>query len=315
MMIDADAKNLAAEAASEEPLDWFLLVLGLPMSAPSYQLGPGLVLQRVERPLTVFDLAAAGAKGFREWAVLEPVTHAVTAELRTNNEAVTPQGYDALNRAWLVSAMLVARGFDRHLVPAVSAYSWNRIAGYERATRGQYGPASERLPRFQGGLLDYHLQFLHVGKQQGRLFTEGDAEWVRGKLCTFEKLATSDATFRFALEAAVDWRFARDHRTALARVWGGIEALLGVSSELVFRIALMAASVLAERGPERLAKFQSVKRLYTMRSKAVHGSEMSVESASEALEQSVSLLQDLLFDAVERGQTRSEADFNEAIFC
>jgi len=42
---------------------------------------------------------------------------------------------------------------------------------------------------------------------------------------------------------------------------------------------------------------------------------MSVERTSEALEQSVSLLQDLLFDAVERGQTRSEADFNEAIFC
>ena len=61
--------------------------------------------------------------------------------------------------------------------------------------------------------------------------------------------------------------------------------------------------------------FHRAVRRSTTHSYCKRASEMSVERTSEALEQSVSLLQDLLFDAVERGQTRSEADFNEAIFC
>jgi hypothetical protein len=47
-------------------------------------------------PLSVFDLAAAGAVGFREWAMLEPLAAACTSGIESAADAATLPGYDAL---------------------------------------------------------------------------------------------------------------------------------------------------------------------------------------------------------------------------
>jgi hypothetical protein len=125
---------------TETPENSFVLVVGLSMAGDSFDLGSSLTLRRTAKPMTVFDLAAAGAAGFREWAMMEPFARQVVTEIQSPTAAVSKPGYDALNKCWLVSALLALRGFPRHICPAVSAYSWNLVAGHQEAT-------APRVPR------------------------------------------------------------------------------------------------------------------------------------------------------------------------
>jgi hypothetical protein len=85
------------KAGQQKSEVWHALVCGLPLAEDRFELGSSIVLQRLLNPLSVFDLAAAGAVGFREWATLEPLAPVATAELISPTSAVTLPGYDALN--------------------------------------------------------------------------------------------------------------------------------------------------------------------------------------------------------------------------
>jgi hypothetical protein len=304
---------------------WHVLVCGLPLAGDAYDLGASVKLRRLVKPLTVFDLAAAGAVGFREWAVLEPLAHFATSEIVSPNSAAAAPGYDALNKCWLASSLLVLRGFSRHLCLAASAYSWNFIAGHQEsssASRQQladegvenavYEPWAS-LPPFRGQLLDYHLRLLVPKEVRCAPFDSKEAEWIAAHLDRFNQLAANEERFRFALEAAVDWRYAKDPRAALARIWAGVESLLAINAELVYRVSLYAATVLAPRGPQRIAEFKRIKALYATRSKAVHGEPTSQEKLFTGVHESFEVLRTLLLDAVQRGSVRSEKDFCEEL--
>ena len=288
--------------------NWYVLLAGLPRFESSTVLAPGLGLRPLESPLSVFDLAAAGAVGFKGWAALEPFGHACTAEIESAMDANITPGYDTLNRAWLATGLLVLRGFTKLWGVACSGYSWNLITGHqprhsehfkmqaqaEGIDKAVFQP-KHSLPPFRGNLLDYHLScFVDAGYRTDAP-NEADATWMRTYFDTFNHLASDNEAFRFALEAAIDWRFAKEPRSAVARLWGGIEALFGVNSELVYRISLYSACLLAQRGQARKLKFDEVKRLYGLRSKVVHGEK-------------------LLLVAVERGKPITAEDVDDAIF-
>lgn len=314
------------EGSDDKPDYWFVLVCGLPLAEDSLQVGDSLTLHRLQQPLSVFDLAAAGAVGFREWAVLEPLAPAATAEIVSATPAAGQPGYNTLNKGWLVSALLVLRGFARHVCPAASTYSWNLIAGHqERSTQGfrdqlaqegarraVFQPYTSLAP-FKGGLLDYHLRVLLPKEVRDDPVDEAEARWLSEHFNAFNLMAAQDERFRFALEAAVDWRYAGDLRAGLARLWGGIEALFDVSSELVYRISLMSSTVLAPRSLARWDAFRRVKGLYATRSKAVHGEPLSADKLSEAVHGSFELLRALLLDAVERGSIRTLDDYEREL--
>jgi len=247
--------------------------------------------------------------------------------MESAKDAAILPGYDTLNRAWLASALLVLRGFTRHLGIACSSYSWNIIAGHQKRTSHVFqqqlreeGPDAavfspkRELPRFHGNLLDFHLTLLTNRDARTGGVSADDAAWVREHFDVFNDLATQSQPFRFALEAAIDWRFAKDARSAVARLWSGIEAIFGITSELVYRISLLAACLLAERGDTRKAKFEGVKKLYGLRSKVVHGEQMPDEKIALALNDSYHLLADLLLVSIERGHGLGQEDFDEAVF-
>lgn len=304
------------------PDTWYVLVCGLHLADDSFHLGSSLVLRRLTAPLSVFDLAAAGSVGFREWAVLEPLAAAATAEISSPTNAAMSPGYDALNKCWLVSALLVIRGFVEHICPACSAYSWNFVAGHQKSSgptfrqqlaeegveKAVFEPTN-KLPDFKGGLLDYHLQLFIPRETRSTAFDSAEATWFSSNFERFNQLASSDERFRFALEAAIDWRYAKDPRAAVARVWAGIESLLGINSELVYRVSLCAATIVASRGPDRIAAFKKMKALYGIRSKAVHGEPIVEDKLFTGLHDSFEILRTLLLDAVERGTVRTEDDF------
>jgi hypothetical protein len=162
-------------------------------------------------------------------------------------------------------------------------------------------------------LLDYHLRLLCVSRSQSGAPTKEDTNWVRAHFDVFNKLAAADDAFRFALEAALDWRFATDSKAAVARLWAGIEGLFGIKSELVFRLSMVAASLLEPRGPSRLRRFISIKKLYSARSKIVHGSNVKGEYVQNALDGSYALLRDLLLVVIDRGRTLSEKEQLEVL--
>jgi len=322
-----DAMSHVDYGPSEESSNWYVLVAGLGHLSVARPLAPGVTLRPLPQRLTVFDLAAAGAAGFREWAVLEPFAPVCTCEIETARDSSTLPGYDTLNRAWLVSALLVLRGFTQHLSIACSAYSWNEIAGHQERTSGAFKEqlqeegveaavhrSSRKLPRFSGNTLDFHLKMLIDDQARDDEVGEDDARWVSTHFPTFNRLASDSASFRLALEAAVDWRYAKEPRSAVARLWSGIEAMFGISSELMYRIALISASLLEPRGDTRRSRFTEIKRLYNLRSKAVHGEALSEEKLSFAMNTSFRLLRDIMLLTIERGHVLTQADFDDAVF-
>jgi hypothetical protein len=307
--------------------NWYVLVMGLPRPEAPLTLAPGLTLVPLESPLSVFDLAAAGAVGFREWAMLETVSRLCTCEIESAKDSDVSPGYDALNRAWLASALLVLRGFSRHLGIACSSYSWSLIAGHQKRSAGAfqeqvaeegidaaiYRPKRD-LPPFRGNILDFHARFLVDGDARTDSVSPDDAAWSAKHFETFNRLASESEPFRLALEAAIDWRFAKEPRLAVGRLWSGIEAVFGVTSELVYRISILCASLLEERGKPRKARFEAVKKLYSLRSKAVHGEALPQERLVSAMNDSNRLLRELLLLTIEKGHVLGAEDFDDALF-
>ncbi|MEY2488780.1 MAG: hypothetical protein QOC70_722 [Verrucomicrobiota bacterium] len=306
--------------------NWYVLFWNLKIDA-ELRLAPGLTFRPLNAPLAIWDLAAAGAVGFREWATLEPFASNIHCELETAKDAAILPGYDTLNRAWLVSALLLLRGFGRSLPIAASAYTWQSIAGHQERTKEVFHQelaeegvdaavhsSCRELPRFTGFLLDYHLRILNCQSAGKKEVGEDDADWIRMHFDKFNELASVSERFRFALEASNDWRYCKDARTSISRLWAGIESLFGISSELVFRLSLMAASILHPRGPQRRECFHRVKKLYGVRSKAVHGDDISEERLNDGLDASFCLLRDLLVAWILHGSAFSEEDYEQAIF-
>jgi hypothetical protein len=307
--------------------NWYLLVAGLSCPTEALTLAPGVSLRPLEQPLSVFDLASAGAAGFRGWAVLEPMAPGCCCEIESAKDAATLPGYDALGRGWLASALLVLRGFTRHLCVACSSFSWDIIAGHQKQTSHVFQQqlrqegaeaavyrSKRDLPRFQGNLLDFHLTLLTNKDARTDEVSVDDAAWIHEHFHVFNKLAAESQAFQFALEAATDWRFAKDARSSVARLWSGIEAVFGITSELVYRISLLAACLLAERGDTRKAKFEEVKKLYALRSKVVHGEQLTEEKVASALNDSYHLLADLLLLSINKGHVLGQEDFDRAVF-
>lgn len=304
-----------------QPETWHVLVCGLCMSGDYFDLGSSLTLRRLSRSLSAFDLAAAGAAGFRQWAVLEPLAPMATGEIVSPVLTATAPGYDALNLCWLVSSLLVMRGFAHHLCPAVSGYSWNLIAGHQQQTSNAFRKQladdgvekavfepRKTLPPFKGGLLDFHLSVLVANDASERVLDAPEAAWIAAHLSKFNQLASTDERFRFALEAAVDWRYSKDPRAAISRLWAGIESLFGISAELVYRLSLFGSVGLAPRGEVRLQAFRRIKAAYSIRSKAVHGGALDTQKLGNGMVESFEILRSLLLHCVLRGSVPTEDD-------
>lgn len=175
-------------------------------------------------------------------------------------------------------------------------------------------PAKRDLPAFKGNVLDFHARFLVDADARNDPLSADDAAWVANHFESFNRLASKSEPFRLALEAAIDWRFAKEPRLAVGRLWSGIEAVFGVTSELVYRISILCASLLEERGKPRKARFEAVKRLYGLRSKAVHGEPLPQAQLVSAMNDSNKLLRELLLLTIKKGHVLGPEDFDDALF-
>jgi hypothetical protein len=140
-----------------------------------------------------------------------------------------------------------------------------------------------------------------------------DAKWIAKYFDAADRLA-NNTRFYIALAAATDWRFQVDGRAAISRLWSGIEAILNVDTEITYRLAVTAASLLEPRGKARLERFNAIKRLYGHRSKAVHGNQLSRDAISQAVDASFDLLRDLIVLSLEQGHIPRKDDIERSLF-
>ena len=210
---------------------------------------------------------------------------------------------------------------------ACSSYSWSTIAGHQARTSDVFRQQliregveaavyrSERqLPPFHGNLLDYHLQILAVGGSRQDPVNEADAEWCQTRFATFNTLAAESDRFRFALERAMDWRYATDLRSAIARIWSAIEGPIWSKQRVVYRMSVYAASLLEPRGEAR--KLGSLRfTVVRGKSKAVHGEHIPEDNLKRATRESFSLLRELILLTIEKGHVLGRDDFDAAVFC
>ncbi len=288
---------------------WFVLGNGIEIDTQEINFLPSLKINKIKDSLSVFDLAAAGSKGFREWAMLEPISTSCQFEIVSGDLEINT-GYDTLNRAWLLNTLLVLRKKLKISSVACCSYSWNEIAGFQQRSSGN----DLQLPPFKGNLLDFYTQIIQLPKIENRKVEGTDVEWIKNHFEIANSLASKYEKFRFALETINSWRYAKDIKSALAIIWAAIESILGVSSEIVFRISLNIASVLVAKGEERLNKFNQIRKLYDLRSKVVHGSELKPEQTAMAVEESFLLLSDLVVNMIEKNRILTKSDFEKAVF-
>ena len=291
---------------------YYILLCNINLRKSKLSLSHSCYLRRIEKKISVFDLALAGTKGFRAWAVLEPLINSCRCELVSEETPQYNYGYDVLNRGWLISAMLFLKGYYFVLPVAFNTYSWESFAGQTLPEAKE----KNELPAFQGGLTDYGLTVLSLpteAKDHSEIL-EADAKWIEANFDIFNELAYKSDSFRMALEASIDWRYSKEPRSAISRIWGGIESLYGVNSELVFRISLYSATLLEACGEHRKERFNQVKKLYSMRSKVVHGEKVSDADMQMTLHESFFLLRELLLLCAKNQRVISNTDIDSSLF-
>lgn len=138
---------------------------------------------------------------------------------------------------------------------------------------------------------------LHGVLQEPYQMTEKDAQWVQTYFGNAKGLLDDHAAFQTAIHSMASYKWHSLPRIQLAVLWSGIEALFGVTSELVFRISLYIANFLSDDIQEARLLFSKVKKLYSARSSAVHGNKMNNES--EVVRDSAELLNRLIRKCIE----------------
>lgn len=110
-----------------------------------------------------------------------------------------------------------------------------------------------------------------------------DEAWLIKYYEPAHRLMDNEA-FSTAVHAMASYRWHSFPRIQLAIIWSGIEALFNISTEVSFRISLYIANFLGENQDDAKLLFQTVKKMYSLRSSAVHGNKMKDDTASVVIE-------------------------------
>lgn len=285
---------------------WFVLAKGMSIDEEEIEIIPSIKLKKIPQPITIFDLAAVGAKGFHQWSLLGTISELCTVEFVSN--PVNTSGFDTLNRVWLLNVLLILRNKISLNAIVSSKYSWTEVAGVTKRDD------LEKLKKFQGCLLDYHSTVIVLPDINEHRLNSNDVKWINRYYEIANQLAAKDKNFYFALTTLHTWRYTSNMKSSVALLWAAIESIIGASSEIVFRISLNVASILKPRGETRYRKFEEIKKLYNLRSKVVHGSMLKDEEMEMAVKQSFELLRDLVVYMIESGKIITNDDFKLAIF-
>lgn len=284
-------KDSARERLAGNTRELCFAVSGLPVECSNYFFSRVAVLRRVESPPGEIELARA----LNRKSLLSAVARHMPSVAHELAVACDGEIFDQpnMNLGWWIISALRTRSQVDILVPAVAAVSWDVIPAVDADACKVHPledvPAARRLD------------------SQAALSVEA-LDWVNAQLDSWINLLEQPA-FRLAVDAMTTHHHHANLRMSAAALWSGFEALFGVSSELRFRLALLAAAYLEDRGPTRVSLYRRIKKIYDYRSKAVHGGATTDEMLVEHIIEVRYLLSRLLCRMTEQCRHPSTDEF------
>lgn len=296
-------KQLAAEKLrAQERLktygrdEWNFAVVGLDCELTTVSLN-GLATFRkvVEPPVELFladaldDPAALGA--------IRRYLSQIKYELAVSRNFAGDDAKAIWNFAWWLICGLRVKTLAEFLVPVAANCSWSVITAID--DHSCETKVLEDVPQA-------------VGLAEPVKVVEEDFRWAFSKALVMGDLLEVPR-FRLAVEALTTHPHLLSPRMMVASIWSGIEALMDISQELTFRLALSVASLLEPRGEQRYERYRQTKKLYEVRSKAVHGGELDEVAILQHVIESRKLLSALICHMLDARKVLSREDIERIV--
>lgn len=295
---EARRQRAADRAASRDEGDGVHVgIVNIRLAEPGEFSVPGaLTLRPIDEPPGEIELARA----LKNKSLLSAVArhaHGFSYELTVSTD-YAGSADNAMFIAWsFISAVRIRTSGD-FLAPAVSNCSWATIAS---------APADSCQIRM---IEDVPLARVFA---KGATVSVDDLAWSHDRLAAFAELIGQEK-FRLAVDCLCTHQQEGSLRMTTASLWAGIEALIGVTSELSFRISALVATYLEDRGEKRMALYRRMKSLYQFRSKAVHGEAATDDALHSHVTEVRVILSRLLQKILEEGRVPIGKDWDEMLF-
>lgn len=292
----ADRRRRASDRLKENPHpEWSFALVGITTNVSQFSVDGLAHFRPVIEPPGEIELARA-LRDAHLFGAIGRYSHLISHEL-TISMRWTEGGQEAFNHGWWLISALRVKTRAEFLVPVTANYSWSVIAALgDHQCEARLLEDVPQAPR-----LDEAVTICQI-----------DLDWAFSKVTTFAKML-EEPRFRLAVEALTTHPHLLNRRMMAAALWSGIESLIGVNTELRYRISLCVASLLENRGPQRFERYTFIKKLYDFRSKAVHGSIISDSELRQHIIETRKLLSDLIVHMVERGAVLSEAEIERNV--
>jgi hypothetical protein len=294
---EARKKRAAERLSSIDGNSWYFAIVGLESELDVLVLPPIAKIQRVIEPPGEVELASA-LKDRILFSTIGRYSHKIRYELVIDRVAVS-DNQGAFNIAWWIISALRIKTLAEILVPAVADYSWSTISAISDGRC--YVQMFEDVPKAK--IFGPPVKVSQV-----------ETDWIILNLIKFSTLVEVPK-FRLAVESLTENHFTNSERMVAATIWAGIEALFEIQIELSFRLAVVIASILESRGNSRKELYKRIKKLYGVRSKAVHGGSITGDKLKEHIIEARKLLSKLLCHFIEEGALPSEDEIDNYIFC
>lgn len=252
----------------------FAAVAGLVTDSDEIRLGESLVVRRLPERPQIYGSSLATSL---------PVNHEIHFEIPKEN-SMEEWIFDGV--FWTVVALLRTVTKGHFLVTEISDYSWAVTDGLEQ------GVCRSRILRQSTPYWSSKWTATPLDMQQ--------AEWVGARW--YDALGLrKEAKFHFILECLETSFLEQDPRMAVTKTWAGIEAFLGASIEIKFRLSMLLSAALESPGSSRIVLYEKLKKMYDMRSRVVHGSSVEAKQILAHLEAAQEILQRIVKLSLENG--------------
>lgn len=218
------------------------------------------------------DVASKLLKSDDDFAIVILAKQNIGSQLKINSENAKQSAINAWNAQWdiiLLSAIL-----GRNIFCNIQCSS----------------PVDEMN---ENSVINVTNNYLHGLSNELYEVTCEERSWMQ-KYYHNAKELLENPSFETAVHAMASYRWHSMPRIQLAVLWSGIEAIFGITSELVFRISLCISNYLCGTNKEQAKEmFSEIKGLYKIRSSAVHGDKIKGDMG-KAVKRSAEILNGII---------------------
>ncbi|MEH6524397.1 hypothetical protein [Sulfitobacter sp.] len=267
-------------------METFIFLNGIEVKS-DIRLGEGIVLQPADTSYLDLTTALSTCRHPDDIAVVAAFIPRVRSQFQISAKSSPELSVSAWNSSW--DALLLSAIFQKEIGFNIQSDTTAHEVSAKSTLRA------------------VHRQMSGFNDERALIIQSKDALWLTDHFVDARQLM-SEESFKTGVHCLASMHWHPHPRIKLAIIWAGIEGIFGASTEIRFKISLYMARFLApEDVAERKAIFELVKKLYSDRSKAVHGSKLKGD-LSVSVADSATLLNKLLIKCIEVGSLPKETE-------